>query len=79
MAEETKITMTDRSLLWLDRTRRDPYRIIAMQKGIEFVPETDEKPDIGIIETDQYDIRAAIISGRESLRTFMEKNENDYL
>ncbi|MGC8608692.1 MAG: FAD-dependent oxidoreductase, partial [Thermoplasmata archaeon] len=79
MAEETKITMTDRSLLWLDRTRRDPYRIIAMQKGIEFVPETDEKPDIGIIETDQYDIGAAIISGRESLRTFMEKNENDYL
>ncbi len=79
LSENIKVTMTERSLLWLDRTRRGPYRSMAIQRGIEFVSEPDEKPDVGIIERNQYDIRAAMVSGRESFRVFMERNMNDYL
>ncbi len=79
LSENSRVTMTERSLLWLDRTRRGPYRSIAMQRGVEFVSEPDEKPDVSIIEKNQYDIRAAMVSGRESFRAFMERNRNDYL
>jgi hypothetical protein len=55
------------------------YEKLASEKGIVFVDHAGNNFDISIIERNQYDIRSAMVSGRELIREYIERNSSDYL
>ncbi len=78
LSGSTRVTMTERSLSSLDRDRQIMYRKIAESAGIVFVKEI-EKPDISLIPERQYDIMTAIQSGRNSVRTHLLPQINEFV
>lgn len=74
-----EVIITERSLTSLDRVRQAAFRRIALEKGIGIVKDTEEKPTISLMERHQYDIREAMISGREVFRRFAQERSMDYL
>lgn len=70
LAENCRVYMTGRSLSSLDRDRAINYRRIAEEKGIVFV-KSMEKPDISIFQQRQYDILAAMQSGRTAVTRYV--------
>ncbi|WP_393971338.1 NAD(P)-binding protein [Oxyplasma meridianum] len=78
-SENHKVYMSSRSLSSLDRSRALEYKKLASEKGIVFVDHAGKDFDISIIERNQYDIRSAIVSGRELIRKYIERNSLDYL
>lgn len=79
LSAENQIIMTDRSLTSLDRVRQSAFRKIAAEKGIRIVRDLDMTPDVAIFQRHQYDIREAMISGRETFRNFVQINSTDFL
>ncbi|MEM3676147.1 MAG: NAD(P)-binding protein, partial [Thermoplasmataceae archaeon] len=79
LARSCSVTMTERSLSSLDRVRQESYKRIAEKAGIRFVKSLETKPDVSIIERRQYDIRSAMVSGREAFRKFVENKTQDFL
>jgi len=73
LAEECTVFMSDRSLRSLDRTRESVFRKMAESKGVRFVPFEWNSFDVSIHERLQYDIRAAMVSGREALRRYIDE------
>ena len=65
--EGRKVTMTERSLSSLDRVRRDGFSEKAISAGIVFVKEPMKNPDVYMMQRFQYDIRSAMISGRDAV------------
>ena len=65
--EGRKVTMTERSLSSLDRVRRDGFSEKAISAGIVFVKEPMKNPDVYLMQRFQYDIRSAMISGRDAV------------
>lgn len=74
LAAGHRVIMSRRSLTSLDRVRVQSYIEMARKAGIEIVDRMEEKPDVELIQRLQYDIRAAMISGREALRNYLEKS-----
>ncbi|MCL5678033.1 MAG: NAD(P)-binding protein [Candidatus Thermoplasmatota archaeon] len=70
-AKGTRVTVTERSLNSLDRVRNAAYRRKALSLGVEFAERTQVRPDISISERNQYDIRSAMIAGREAVRLYI--------
>ena len=79
LAADHEVIMTERSISSLDRTRVLSYRKISEAAGVMLVPAIEEKPDVNIIERNQYDLREAMVSGRESFRKYAARNLADYL
>ena len=65
-ADEFPVFMTERSLSSLDRSRAFSYRKIAEEKGVKFVKDM-KNPDISLFQSRQYDILAAMQSGRSAV------------
>ena len=78
-ADRGHVVMSLRSLHGLDRGRSEGFAALARKKGIEFVSHEDRKFDLSLIEKDQYDIRKAIISGREKIREYLMLAGNEFL
>lgn len=79
LAPRHKVVMSRRSLSSLDRVRAQSYIEAAREAGIEFVDEMGEKADAAIMQRLQYDIRAAMVSGREAFRRYMEDGPTAHL
>lgn len=79
LAKDHKIIMSRRSLSSLDRVRVQSFMELAEEAGITFSDDPDEKYDISLMQRRQYDIREAMVAGREAFYKFMEENSRDYL
>ena len=79
LAEGHKVIMSRRSLSSLDRVRANSYVEMATKAGIQFVDRIDGNADVRIMQRLQYDIRAAMVSGREALKTYLEKGSKAHL
>ena len=79
LSGDHKVYMSRRSLTSLDRSRVLEFEKFAVANGIEFVDHREKTFDLSIMERNQYDIRAAMVSGRELIREYIEKNSSDYL
>ena len=79
MSGSHKVYMSRRSLSSLDRSRVLEYEKLASENGIVFVDHAGKTFDVSIIERNQYDIRSAMVSGREIIREYIDKNSFDYL
>ena len=79
MSGNHRVYMSRRSLSSLDRSRVLEYEKLASEKGIVFVDHAGKKFDISIIERNQYDIRSAMVSGRNLIHEYIEMNSYDYL
>ena len=66
------IQMTERSLSSLDRVRKDGFLKMATESGIKFISDRSVPASVSINQRYQYDIRAAMISGRESVIKYLE-------
>jgi len=64
--------MSNKSLLSLERSRRDNYKKIAENAGVKF--KDLDKYDFVLYDNDQYDIRKAMISGRNEVDKYIMKN-----
>ena len=78
-ADRGHVVMSLRSLHGLDRGRSEGFAALARKMGIELVSHEDRKFDLSLIEKDQYDIRKAIISGREKIREYIMLAGNEFL
>ncbi|MCL5679301.1 MAG: NAD(P)-binding protein [Candidatus Thermoplasmatota archaeon] len=78
-ADRGHVVMSLRSLHGLDRGRSEGFAALARKKGIEFVSNEGRTFDLSLIEKDQYDIRKAIISGREKIREYIMLAGNEFL
>ena len=72
LADRTKIVVSERSLNSLDRARAAAFRSLAESKGVVFTDKPGGDFDFSFSERRQYDIRAAMISGREAARRYIE-------
>ena len=79
LASNHKVIMSKRSLASLDRVRVHSYVEAATKAGIEFVEKIEGKPDVEKNQRLQYDIRAAMISGREALKKYLDHNSRAHL
>ncbi len=79
LSRDHRVYMSRRSLSSLDRSRVLEFEKLAAENGLEFVDHRKETFDISIIERNQYDIRSAMVSGRELIRKYIERNSSDYL
>lgn len=79
LAGNHKVIMSSRSLSSLDRVRAQSYIEMANKAGIEFADKMDGEADANIRQRLQYDIRAAMVSGREALRKYLEKGSMAHL
>ena len=79
LASNHKVIMSKRSLASLDRVRVHSYVEAATKAGIEFVEKIEGKPDVEKNQRLQYDIRAAMISGREALKNYLDHNSRAHL
>ncbi|QRF75203.1 NADPH dehydrogenase NamA [Thermoplasmatales archaeon] len=78
-ADSGHVVMSLRSFHGMDRGRLEGFSALARKKGIELVPHEGREFDLSRIEKDQYDIRKAIISGRETMREYIRLNGNEFL
>ena len=77
IAETNKVKMSLRSLDSLDRSRKEPYMKVAKKLGIEFIEEGGF--DFSLYDGDQYDIRKAMLSGRNAIDRFItEKFQGEF-
>lgn len=79
LARDHKVIMSERSLSSLDRVRRQSYLKLAEEAGITFTADTSGDFDISTIERRQYDIREAMVAGREAFYKYMEENSTGSL
>jgi 2,4-dienoyl-CoA reductase-like NADH-dependent reductase (Old Yellow Enzyme family) len=73
------VTLSSRSLAGIDRGRSEGFRSLAAERGIKFTDLEGNRFDFSLMEKDQYDIRKAIISGRERMNEYIREDGNDYL
>ncbi|MEM3851740.1 MAG: NAD(P)-binding protein, partial [Methanomassiliicoccales archaeon] len=78
LSSECNIIMTERSLNSLDRTRQIEFRKLAEKNGIKFVKIPEGKCDVKLYVKRQYDIRAAMVSGRNSLVSYLEAHLSEF-
>ncbi|MHB1649940.1 MAG: hypothetical protein ACYCTX_06445 [Thermoplasmataceae archaeon] len=79
LSRDHRVYMSRRSLSSLDRSRVLEFEKLAAENGLEFVDHRKETFDLSITERNQYDIRSAMVSGRELIRKYIERNSSDYL
>ena len=79
IARRKKIVVSERSLSSLDRARAAAFRQAARSLGVEFTSTPERTPDISVHERRQYDIRAAMVSGRDAARKYMEEKRQSHL
>lgn len=79
LAAESKILLSDRSLDSLDRARRSKYESELNRLGVKIIPFSEGKFDISIHEKNQYDILAAMISGRNAVEKHLRRELNSFL
>ncbi len=72
IANKNDVIMSNKSLLSLERSRRDNYKKIAENAGVIF--KDLNKYDFVVYDNDQYDIRKAMISGRNEVDKYIMKN-----
>lgn len=78
LAGKHRVIMTRRSLSSLDRVRVSSYLELAEKAGIEFTEDVSQNFDIRLIQRRQYDIREAMVSGREAFYNYIEENLTGY-
>ncbi len=74
LAADHKVIMSKRSLTSLDRVRVHSFVEAATKAGVEFVEKIEGKADVEKIQRLQYDIRAAMVSGRDALKKYLDHN-----
>lgn len=79
LARDHRVVMSRRSLSSLDRVRVQSFLNEAKKAGIEFTDDLTLDYDVSIIQRLQYDIRSAMVSGREAFRNYVEENSMDSL
>ena len=79
LAGKHRVVMSRRSLSSLDRVRVQSFLEIAKEAGIEFTDDLSENFDISLIQRRQYDIREAMVAGREAFQRYVEDKSKDYL
>ncbi len=77
IAEKNHVTMSNRSLSTLERSRIAVYRKMAEEAGIEF--KDLDSYDIKLYDKNQYDILEAMKSGRRAVDEYILKNESYFL
>ncbi|WP_162509816.1 FAD-dependent oxidoreductase [Thermogymnomonas acidicola] len=78
-AGEAEVTMTERSLSSLDRARAMGFRKAAEARGVRFVRSLEDPPTVRLIVREQYDLRAAMVSGRKAVDDMLALEGNLYL
>ncbi len=76
---EARVTISTRSLMYLDRDRAGQFRRIAESLGIRFIDFDPEIFHESLIIPDQYDILKAMQSGRLAVDRYLSAMRNDYL
>ena len=79
LAEAGEVEMSHRSLRSLDRTRRAEYLKMAEKLGIKFVDHAGRDFTISLMDRDQYDIRKAMISGRNAVLEYLRSRGEEYI
>ena len=77
IAEKNHVTMSNRSLSTLERSRIAVYRKMAEEAGIEF--KDLDSYDIKLYDKNQYDILEAMKGGRRAVDEYILKNESYFL
>lgn len=68
-----RIMVTERSLDSLDRVRRDSFKQKLDARGVEVIKEYSRKPEISLNERFQYDIRSAMVAGRNAILSYIKR------
>lgn len=79
LSRDHEVVMSRRSLTSLDRVRRSAFVKMAEQRGIKFSDDTGMAYDLSIRERMQYDIRAAMVSGRKTVENYVARNDGTLL
>lgn len=79
LARDHKVIMSERSLSSLDRVRKQAFLELARDSGITFTSDLSEKFDVSIVERRQYDMREAMVAGREAFYKYVDENSTDSL
>ncbi len=79
LARDHKVIMSKRSLTSLDRVRQQAFMELAGKAGITFTDDSNEKFHISLIQRRQYDIREAMVAGREAFYRYVEKDSIESL
>lgn len=79
LAADHRVIMSERSLSSLDRVRRQSYIKLAEAAGITFTSDTSGEFDISIIQRGQYDMREAMVAGRDAFYKYVEENSTESL
>lgn len=79
LAADHKVVMSRRSLSSLDRVRAQSFMELAKEAGITFTDDLTGKFDISLIQRRQYDIREAMVAGREAFYKYVEENSTGFL
>ncbi len=77
LAARGPLEVSERSLSSLDRARAAGYRARAVELGVRFVSTPDRDYDYVRHERGQYDLRAAIVSGRDAARRWVDERRPD--
>ncbi len=72
IAKKNNVVMSNKSLLSIERSRRDFYKKLAENAGVKF--KDMEEYDLALYDNDQYDIRKAMVSGRENVDKYILEN-----
>jgi hypothetical protein len=74
LSRKHKVTVTERSLESMDRVRKGSYQRKLDASGVEVLRGNSREPDISLNERFQYDIRSAMVSGRNAILSYIKKN-----
>ncbi len=79
LAKDHKVIMSRRSLSSLDRVRVQAFLELANEAGVTFTDDLSENFQVSIIQRRQYDIREAMVAGREAFYRYVEANSTEFL
>jgi monoamine oxidase len=72
-----RLKVTERSLDSMDRVRRNSYEKKLRENGVEIIKGNSEEFSVSINERFQYDIRSAMVSGRNAVVSYLRKNRKN--
>ena len=79
LAKDHNVIMSRRSLSSLDRVRLQSFVELARNAGVTFTDDLGENFQVSLMQRRQYDIREAMVAGREAYYRYVGKDSTESL
>lgn len=79
LAKNHKVVMSRRSLSSMDRVRLQSFVELAEEVGISFTDDMEEKFDLSLFQRRQYDMREAMVAGRDAFYKYAREESKSSL